>query len=936
MHNSDAGSEGLTFDTFKGVASGGSYGSALPPQAIPLHKKNDKWKKSCMDRLEEIGLSQLRYNIKFNDLYSMVEGNLAYTDYEAPPDSMKGLVERLEAEDIPAYVKHYDVLGQLANHLSGKYNDVKDKFRVDFLDPISINEFDRDLTNRLLEFSQQAFQTEFELTMLKKGIEIDKQFETEEEQQQYMQFLEEQKKMTATPPEIYSSMKREWKPQAAKWAEATLENDIQRFNIAEMDREFFLDKFLTGRWFKHYRVGYDYYKPERWSPITTFFSQDLDIKYPQDGEFIGRIHYMSPSDIVNVHGYLLTEREQKSLLNAFDFVGNPSESTSDEPGFQKLIESGFSEYQLLPGQDYYAREANVVLQDALGTPLGEETFFNSDGEAVTRPAWIPSYRDQADHGNRRAANLRRDIDVRKDTLRVVEAYFRSFERIGVLYYETKSGIMAKEFVTDEILDGFLKDKGIKTLRKISLDELEKKEKTGELEPNTICFTYAPRVYKGLKICASHGYLEKDLYFVDPNPYQIKGDSNLYDVKLPVAGLITTAEAAKLRPYQIEYNYQMNLMHSLTEKEIGMFFLFDVNFLTSDFAEMGDSREALLNVVDMARSIGIVPIDGSKQNMREKQGMQFNTMMAQDISFTPQIQLKMQMAEYYKRLMLEQIGVTAQDMGTPSEYATAEGIKVGQQNSFSQIEHIFEKMDNSRLKDLEIHLSVAQYCQANEKDISVNYTRSDGELQLLQFSDEWFHHRKFGLLPIADSKKRKELQIFKEFLLQNNTFSNDLVDYAKVLTSDSMTTVVNELKKSQEKRDGEIQAQREHEQGLADKQQETILAKEKMQEEAEAKEKDLDRENKLEVARIAALGRAIDNNATQSGIDQINKAADRSQRETESQLNFALKDREISRKEEMDKEKLQLEAEKIEQEAEKIRLKREQMEHEKFVATVNKN
>lgn len=932
----DTGESGLLYKAYKGVGGGGTIGSALPPQAIPLHKKTDRWGKTCMDRLEEIGLQQLRHNWRYNELYSMVEGSLAATDYEAPPESLKGITDLMSDVELPAYVKHFDVLGQLANHLSGKYNDVKDKFRVDFLDPIAKNEFDRELTNRLHSYSQRLFQIEYERLMISKGIDINKQFDTPEEQEQYLQFLEEQKQTLSTPPEIQKAMTRSWKPQAAKWAEMTLENDIQRFNLSELDREFFLDKFLTGRWFKHYRVGYDYYKPERWSPITTFFSQDIEVKYPQDGEYIGRIHYMSPSEIVNVYGYLLNEYEIKKMMNAYDYSGNLSTDDEDEPSFEKMMKSNFVETEITPGEDYYDRELTVEMQEALGTPLGEETYINSQGETVTRPAWIPSYHDQPQHGDYYSTHLRRDINVRKDTIRVVEAYWRSYERVGILYYETPSGHLTKEFVTDEILEGFLKENGIKTLRRMSLHEFEAKEKIGEIEPNTICFTYAPRVYKGLKFTTSYGYLKKDLYFVEPMEFQIKGDSNLYDVKLPVTGLITTAEAVKLRPYQVEYNYQMNLMHSLTEKEIGMFFLFDVNFLTSDFAEMGDSREALLNVIQMAKDVGIVPIDASKQNLREKGGQQFNTMMAQDISFVPQIQQKMLMAEYYKRLMLEQIGVTAQDMGTPSEYATAEGIKMGHQNSFNQIEHIFEKMDNSRLKDLEVHLTVAQYCQTNNKDISVSYTRTDGELQLLSFSDEWFHHRKFGLLPIADSKKRKELEQFKTYLLSNNTFNNDLSDYAKVIASDSMTEVIGTLKQAQEQAREDIQAQRQHEQALIEKENEGKLALEQLEKEYLSKENEADRENKIRVKLIESYGRAIGREVDTGELERMDRAADRSLRQEQSEATNEIKRAEIDRKAGLDKEKLALEQKKIEQEAEKIRLRKKEMEAENFRSIINKN
>jgi hypothetical protein len=918
---------------YSGIGTG-SYSSALPPQAIPLHKKGPKWQKANMDRLEEIGLQQLKYNWKFNDLYSMVEGNLAATDYERPPDSMQAITDMMETAEIPAYVRHFDVLGQLANHLAGKYNDVKDKFRVDFLDPISRNEFGRELTNRLHDFSQKAFKIELDATMLRAGLDIDKQFNSQEEQEKYLQYLEQQKQQLATPPQINEAMKRDWKPLAAKWAEMMLEKEMLKPEAPVTDHKLFIDKFLTGRWFKHYRIGYDYFRSERWSPITTFFSQDLEIEYPQNGEYVGRIHEMSPSDIINTYGYMIKESDQKKLLNAFDY--DKGSSSGDEPSFEKMMKSNFVELENTPGEDYYDRETNVALQEMFGRPLGEETYINSNGEQVTRPAWIPSYHDNP-VGISKLGGIRRDINVRKDLIRVTEAYWRSFERIGSLYYETESGMMVKEIVTDEILEGFLEEHGITKLNKISLAELEIKEKTGELEPNTICFTYAPRVYKGVKVCATQGYLKDDLYLgVEPMPFQIKGESNLYDVQLPVTGLITNAEATKLRQYQIEYNYQMNLMHSLTEKEIGMFFLFDINFLTSDFAEMGDSKEALLNMIDMARDVGMVPIDGSKQNLREKQGVQYNTMMSQDISFVPQIQQKMQMAEYYKRLMLEQIGVTAQDMGTPDQYMTAEGVKMGNQNSFNQIEHIFQKMDAAALKDMETYLTVAQYCQTNDKDISAEYTNSDGVIQLLNFSDEWFHLRKLGLMPIMDGSKRKSLETFKQYLLNTNTLSNDVSDIASVLSSKSMTETIALLKQSQMERQKDVDAQRAHEQQLMQTEAQKELALDKANKDFISDENKLDRDIKVDVARLNAVGKASDSNATFDAMEYINDTADKVEQQNNVEKGFDIKNKEIDRKKQMDTKKLSLEEEKLEIEREKNRLKELAIKSNNFTSVINKN
>ncbi len=913
-----SGIDSIRYNTFKNL--GGASGSgSLPRQAIPKHMKGKKWIRENLDTLERIGKEQVRRNRKFREFYSMIEGTLVATDY-----IKTGLSDELyEEQEIPNYVRHYDELGKIVYHLRNKYLQVKEKFRVDFLDPISENEFDRDFTSAIHEFSQNMFKIELELIMAKMGLENEPEFESEEERAQYIEYLEEQKMLLKTPPEIQEEMKRNWRPLAAEWANGTKEKDTIKHNLDYMDGELFVDKFLTGRYFRHYRVGYDYYKPERWCPSVTFISEEMDAKFPQKLEYAGRLFEKTPSAVADGWGYKFTEAQLKKLLNPKE--GGVDNSTEKVPSFEKMMESNFAEDVTVPNSDYFKREANVALQDALQVPLATATYKNAKGEIEEAPAWIPSYHTKQTGSKELFSNYRRDLTPRKDTITVTETYWRSWDRVGFLYYENEAGIGIKEVISDEILEEFLKDRGIKTLRSVSLDEWDRMEREQKLEPNTVCFSYAPVVYEGVKFAVSEvGIDNKDWYFGGPMEYQIRGDSNIYDVMLPIGGFIGKSIAAKIRPYHIEYNYQMNLIHSLTEKEIGMFYLFDVNFLSSEFSNSGDTKEQLLDFIDMAKTIGIAPIDGSKQNQRDKGGVQqYNTMTAQQVSFIPEIQQKIQTAEYYKGLMLEQIGITRQDLGTPDQYMSATGVQLGERNSHSQIEHIFEEMDMARLKDMEIHLAVAQYAQTNNKDISVKYTNSDGVLSLLNFSDEWFHLRKFGLMPIASSEKNRQLEEFKSFLMQNNTFSNDLLDYAKVLTSPSFTEVLQHLKEARLEQQKEVQAQRDHEQQLEDKRNQTQVEihEDKMAREEESKDKD--RQNRIQVKLIESYGRAIGRDVDTYELDRMDKAADRSQRLREFTTQMGIKAEEMRRKRDMENRKMALEEEELELKREQLEVRREE-------------
>ena len=921
-----ADSANLYHHVYKGIGGENSITSALPPQAVTSNRKKKKFQEANMDRLEEIGLTQIRKNLPYNEYYLMLEGDLAYTDYDEQPEILQHVSDIREKADIPSYVRHFDLIGQIEKHLQGKYNDTKHKFTVNFFDAVSKNEYDREFSNRIFGYTQKVFETELELRLLKNGVSLKKEFNSEEEKKQYQQYLEQQKQKFDTPPEIRSAMNTQWKPVAAKWAQGVIERDRLKYDLDNLERKFFTDFFLTGRYFKHYYIGYDYFTVERWNPIETFFSEDYDIEYPQDAEYIGNIQHMSPSSIVNKFGHLMKQKDIEKILNSYSVYDGESRTNSPK-NMQGILEKNFTaDSETIPHEDYYDRKSTVELQSALNQPLGEETYYNAEGEEVQKEAWIPDYDFHNTGSDDISKFLRRDIDVREDTIRVTQAYWRSWDKIGLMYREKENGMTSLDWVTDELNQEFLKEFDISKLKDKSLHQFINEYDAGNLEPNSIVWTYAPKVWKGVKLTGTSNILERDIYLgVEPMDFQIKGeDSNIYDVKMPVTGIITDSEAKKLRPYQIEYNYQMNLMHSLTEKEIGIFWLFDISLLPSEFEGMGDAQEVLLNVTDMARDIGLVPLDMSKQNMKNRSGQQFNSMMAQDISFVPQIKQKMELANYYKMLALEQIGITEQDTKTPSEYSTAEGIKIGQQNSFAQVEGLFEKMDSSRLKDMEIDLAINQQIQSDDGLIDLGFMNSDEENALTRevFTDENFKLRKFGLFPTADSKNKRQLKEFKQYLLSNNAIQNDLSDIAEVITTDSFSVVNKILKKSQRERLEQEEKERQHQRDLQDKKNQA--EQEKIQRERQFKllEQDKELENNLQVANINSIGKVRDRNQEEGDEAAVNEVARKHINDQEKAENEQKK-LDLKEKDQTQRAKESLENLKLKQE--ELRLKKEQNE-----------
>ena len=85
-----------------------------------------------------------------------------------------------------------------------------------------------------------------------------------------------------------------------------------------------------------------------------------------------------------------------------------------------------------------------------------------------------------------------DNDNRYDLIRVVEAYWVSYKRVGYLTYKP-DGTSRSEVVTDELLKDIINEFQIKKLRTVTLTS------TKNPQDNTIVWDYVPEVRYGVKI-----------------------------------------------------------------------------------------------------------------------------------------------------------------------------------------------------------------------------------------------------------------------------------------------------------------------------------------------------------------------------------------------------------------------------------------------------
>lgn len=900
----------------------------LPPMHVTKKVKDtDKWKKAVLDAFEHLGVVQFRENLEFYDYYRMVDNDISYQEMSEVMPQLSDLEDLLDGVGIPTFIKHYDLIGLIIRAIVGKYIDIQNKFHVTDTGEVAENEFLRFKNDEINKVIKAVIDNRVNYDLAKRGMTPEgQQFESEEEQQQFMAQME-QERLKLIPPDLDRTLKTTFKSKGRKWGEATIERDRELFEMSYLEKEELKDKLISGRYFREYVITGDSYKPERWSPKNTFFSKETGTLLPQKGEYVGRLHFMTPAEVEAKYGHEIDAKTLKGVLGGNEHWKSFTSVGAD--GMRGVAQNAYpsSGYRAerVPFSNFYDHNFSLGLEDQTGIPLGEYTDLST---GVTSERFLPRM-----HGNNHgmysnfARVLRDDFVQRKDLCQVTEVYFRAYDLIGYLTYENEFGAPVTEIVTEDILEEFLKERGIKKTFTESREQI-----IDNFEVNTLKWVYKPFSYEGVKISSPN--LKEPIYlYCRPTEFQIKGDSD-FEVLLPVGGYIGKSFAKRIAPYQAAYNLCMNQITSLLEKEIGMFFLFDVNLIPSEYQHYGDVTDSLIQIRNLAKDIGFMPVATSGDAQKDQ--TYFNQFAAHDVSFSKQIANRVELASFYQSKAYEAIGLTGQMMAEPTKYETASGVKVTQEASFAQISEIYEDFEVGNKGVLELHLNIAQFAQSTGKDNSLFYTKSDASIEFLKISDPDLPFRRIGLLPASNSKKRKELEDFKTYLMQTNTLGADTLEIASLISSDVMsealeiTRIERERRQEQEelnhKRNMELQQQE-----AQNREQEEIAKWERIE-----ASKERDRQARKDIEYIKAAGIASGDETSNDAYEELQRIRNEAREDNNLNRQYEKDAREFNLKEGIQTKKIQLEEEKLKLKAQEIRNKSREIDAKIYTSEINKN
>lgn len=799
-------------------APNSSLVTTIPSQMISYKEKiknGKKWGKECVDSFENLGRRQYLDNLRFSENYQMLNGKFIWHHY-FEEEGYTDLITMLTKEfELPSTLRHYDIIGKVVNNLTEKLSEFPDIFRVEeFFEEDETNEYVRTQTRLMHDSIKASINAEIKNELIRNGIDPDKMdFTSEEEAMQYQEEMQ-QMQQAMQPSQIQKYMNTEWQSQGEIWGMHQLTLDRQRYKLPELERKEFKDMLVSDRCFRHFFLTGDGYMQETWNPINTFYHTSPDIDWVEEGDYVGRIVYMTKSDIVQRYGWKLKAKDLKKLE---DIDGDWKDGKNDLSGFPYNVYAPFEDYKAY----------TQITKNTGFDPLNGVNVM-SDDRLLALTSRTPF------------------IDRGAGLYRVTEVYWMSQQKIGkAVYIDEETGQLVKDIVDENfyVPEGWQEKMGDYT--------------TGDM-PNCVYWTYTNQVWKGTKI--TYSIAETDSIYLDLEPceFQFKSDMSPFGAKLPVCGRTFNNRNAQsmslvdlMKPHQVGYNLMMNQLYQLAERETGVFAVWDAAF----FNTMKDwgGEDSWDKIALVARELGHVFGDTSPRNMQgANPGNQLPKVI--NLELTSQMFSRARLAEFFEARAMAQLGISPQMMSDVKATETLGGIQQAVSAAQMNVQRYYTDFFEYKQRCLTMSLDIAQYVQANNLDITIMYTKSDASREFIRMTGIELLLRNMHVYIVNSQELMRQLEIIRNLFVNNNTTNASALDLVEIITSNSPAAIKAKLEEVMQK-----QEQRES-QAMEQQQQAINQAGEiaKMKEDRLDTRNTQNNETKKEVAYIQTFNKQSDN------------------------------------------------------------------------------
>lgn len=190
--------------------------------------------------------------------------------------------------------------------------------------------------------------------------------------------------------------------------------------------------------------------------------------------------------------------------------------------------------------------------------------------------------------------------------------------------------------------------------------------------------------------------------------------------------------------------------------------------------------------------------------------------------------------------------------------------------------------------------------AFKNGFKIQYIADDAQRMFIELSDDEFSSSEFNIFVNNSSKENRAIESLRSLAEQAiSSGAGSLSDVAKIIWSDSLSEITKQLEKSEADKNQREQQMQQQQMQMQDKINQDNIAANERSEEREDLRRELDRQNKIEVALIS--------HSDQPEEDGPDELSVRKQEFTEKKYeeDKAFKNRQQSHKEKTDKEKIQI-------------------------------
>jgi hypothetical protein len=879
-----------------------------PLQFLPEKEKDEEWAAWNLDWLEWNGLKQIRRNARrLMKNYKLAKGIIDRTDYIVEENNeYRDVVELLTKDDPSALeLKFYPIIPNVINVLVAEFAKRSTKLTYRAIDELSYNEMLEQKRAMIEETLMADAQFKIITALVEQGLDPN----SEEAQ------AEIAPDKLKTLPEIEQFFKKTYKSMIEEWASHQHKVDVERFRMDELEERGFRDMLITDREFWHFHMMEDDYEVELWNPVVTFYHKSPDARYISQGNWVGKIDMLTPSDVVDKYGYIMTE-EQLAALEAI----YPIRSAGYNIGG---MQNDGSYYDATKSHEWNTNMPSLAYRQYTSAVAG--SVYNG-GDIINEI--LSQGEDYFDQGQ---AFL----------LRVTTAYWKSQRKVGHLTKVSDTGEVLTEIVTEDY----------KVIDKPVYDTRLFKNKTRDnvIYGEHIDWIWVNEVWGGVKIGPnlpsfwgmnnpggfSPVYIGIQKNHIGPLKFQFKGDNSLYGCKLPVEGSVfsdrntkSTALIDLMKPYQIGYNIVNNQIADILVDELGTVIMLDQNTLPKHSLGEDWGKGNYANAYVAMKNFQILPLDTSITNTEN--ALNFQHFQKLDLDQTNRLMSRIQLANHFKQQAYEVIGVNPQRMGQQLSQMTATGVEQAAAASYAQTEVFFiQHCDYLMPRVHQMRTDLAQYYNSTKPSARLSYITGADEKVNFEINGTDLLMRDLNIFCSTTANHRAVLEQLKQMAMQNNTTGASIYDLGKIVQSESVAELTTALKDSEQKQQAQKEQELQQQQQMQQQQLQSQQEIEKMKVDAQAAEAEKNRQRDILVAEIRAAGMGamtdVNKNMESDYMDAMKDIRQSEQYQQQTQLQREKQANENSRQ-----------SQKMDIEREKLQAQKEIADKQLQIARENKN